>query len=228
MTAAEGSTPRRVFAPGTTIDDLKAHMEPFVAHLGYKFNTEGEFVDAVLESEIEILERDGDIYCPCRLRTGDPKEDLKIVCPCIPFYADQFAAMSKCWCGLFIRTGVEDGAELIGVIEEPSAGVLVDVPVARLDDLSPGSVRHVKIGKRDIAIVRVNDDVFALSNVCRHAFGPLSDGFADGYMVSCPWHGWIYDVRTGTTDHPNAHVSTYPAFVSNGEVLVTVALGRSR
>jgi len=52
MTAADGSAPRRVFAPGTTIDDLKAHMEPFAAHLGYKFNTESEFVDAVLESEM--------------------------------------------------------------------------------------------------------------------------------------------------------------------------------
>ena len=85
-----------------------------------------------------ILERDGDVYCPCRMRTGDPKEDLKIICPCIPFYADQFAAMQKCWCGLFIRTDVEDGADLIGVIEEPEAGTLVDVPVARLDDAAAG------------------------------------------------------------------------------------------
>ena len=228
MTASDGGTVRRVFAPGTTIDDLKAHMEPFAAHLGYKFNTESEFVDAVLESEIEILDRDGDIYCPCRLRTGNPKEDLKIVCPCIPFFADQFAAMQKCWCGLFIRTDVEDGAELIGVIEEPEAGTLVDVPVARLGDLPSGSVRHVKVGKRDIAVVRVGEEVFALSNLCRHAFGPLSDGPLDGYILSCPWHGWRYDVRTGTTDHPNADVSTYPAFVRDGEVLVTVALGRSR
>jgi len=228
MSATDGNTVRRVFAPGTTIDDLKTHMEPFAAHLGYKFNTEAEFVDAVLQSEIEILDRDGDIYCPCRLRTGDPKEDLKIVCPCIPFYADQFAAMQKCWCGLFIRTDVDDGAELIGVIEEPAAGTLVDVPVARFEDLSPGSVRHVRIGKRDVAVARVGDEVFALSNLCRHAFGPLSDGYLDGYILSCPWHGWQYDVRTGATDHPNADVTSYPALVRDGEVLVTVALGRTR
>ena len=219
---------RRVFAPGTTIDDLKAAMGPFAAHLGYKFNTETDFVDEVLASELEILERDGDIFCPCRVRTGDPKEDAQIVCPCIPFYRDQFAAIRKCWCGLFILADVEDGAELIGVIEETAPGTVVEVPVALLGDLAPGSARHVKIGKREIAVVRVGDEVFALSNVCRHAFGPLGEGFVDGYRVMCGWHGWHYDVRDGTTDHPNADVATFPARVRDGVVLVSVPLGRSQ
>jgi len=217
-----------VFPPGTSASDLKAYMAPFVAHLGYRFNTESDFVDEVLASELEILERDGDVYCPCRVRTGDPKEDLTIVCPCIPFYSDQFAALGKCWCGLFIRTNVEDGADLIGVIEEPKAGTPIDVPVFRLEDIPAGTARHVKIGKNDIAVARVGEDVYALSNICRHAFGPLSDGFMDGHTLMCPWHGWRYDVRTGTTDHPNADVRTYPARVVDGEVVVTVTLGRSR
>jgi nitrite reductase/ring-hydroxylating ferredoxin subunit/ferredoxin-thioredoxin reductase catalytic subunit len=225
---ASEASPKRVFGPDVTIDDLKEYMGPFAARLGYKFNTETEFVDDVLESELVVLERDGDVYCPCRMRTGDPKEDLKIVCPCINFYSDQFAAMQKCWCGLFIRTDVEDGAELIGVIDEPPAGTPVDVPIGLYDEFAPGSIRHVKIGKRDIAVVRTGDEVFALSNVCRHAFGPLNDGFVDGYSVVCPWHGWRYDVRRGTTDHPNADVATYPAHVRDGIIFVSVTLGRAR
>ena len=197
-------------------------MAPFVASLGYRFNTESDFVDEVLSSELEILEQTGDVYCPCRIRTGDPKEDLKIVCPCIPFYLDQFAALRKCWCGLFIRTDVEDGAELIGVIEEPAPGTPVDVPVCRAADLAPGQLRNVKIGKQDVAIARVGDEFFALSNVCRHAFAPLADGVLEGYEVMCPWHGWRYDVRTGRTDHPDADVRTFPVLVTDGLVLVTV------
>ncbi len=227
MTADQRNV-RRVFHPGVTTDDLKEYMGPFAERLGYKFNTETEFVDEVLASELEILERDGDVFCPCRVRTGDPKEDFKIVCPCIPFFRDQFAALGKCWCGLFIRTDVEDGAELIGVIEEAEPGTSVQVPVCRLEDLAENTARHVKIGKNDIAVVRVGDDVFALSNVCRHAFAPLADGFVDGPTLVCPWHGWRYDVRDGTTDHPNADVRTYPTAVREGEVLVTVALGRTR
>ncbi len=222
---------RRVFSEGTTIDDLKAYMGPFAERLGYKFNTETEFVDEVLASEIEILERDGDVYCPCRIRTGDPKEDLKIVCPCIPFYRDQFAAIRKCWCGLFIAEDVEDGAELLGVIEEPEPGTVIDVPVARLEDFPLPSARHVKIGKDDIAVVRVGEgegEFFALSNVCRHAFAPLAEGFVDGYHLVCPWHGWRYDVRDGTTDHPNADVRTFPATVRDGIVFVSVVIRRPK
>jgi len=218
---------RRRFPPGTTAEDLKAYMAPFVATLGYRFNTESDFVDEVLASELEILEQTGDVYCPCRIRTGDPKEDLKIVCPCIPFYLDQFAAMCKCWCGLFIRTDVEDGAELIGVIEEPQPGAPVAVPVCRVIDLAPGQLRHAKVGKLDIAVARVGDDFFALSNVCRHAFAPLADGVLDGYEVMCPWHGWRYDIRTGATDHPDSNVKTYPVSVRAGEVLVTVQMPKA-
>jgi nitrite reductase/ring-hydroxylating ferredoxin subunit/ferredoxin-thioredoxin reductase catalytic subunit len=224
----ETRPPRRVFGPGTTIDDLKEYMGPFVEHLGYKFNTESDFVDEVLDSEIEILDAAGDVYCPCRVRTGDPKQDVTIVCPCIPFYRDQFAALGKCWCGLFIRSDIDDGADLIGVIEEPAAGAPIDVPVFRMEDLAPGSARHVKVGKNDIAVVRVGDEVFALSNICRHAFGPLAEGFVSGYSLACPWHGWRYDVRDGTTDHPGADVRTYPVQVRAGEILVTVPQGRAR
>jgi len=224
----EKRPPRRVFGPGTTTEDLKAYMGPFAERLGYKFNTETDFVDEVLVAELEILERDGDVYCPCRIRSGDPKEDLQIVCPCIPFFADQFAAIDKCWCGLFIREHIEDGADLIGVVEDVEPGTIVEVPVMRLADLAPGSIRHTKIGKRDMAVARVGDEVFALSNLCRHAFGPLADGFMDGYEVMCPWHGWRYDVRTGTTDHPNADVSTFPVTLRDGLVLVSVPLGRAK
>jgi nitrite reductase/ring-hydroxylating ferredoxin subunit/ferredoxin-thioredoxin reductase catalytic subunit len=209
-----------MFEPGTTIEDLKAYMGPFVDRLGYKFNTETEFVDEVLESELVVLERDGDVYCPCRVRTGVPKEDLKIVCPCIPFYRDEFAAIRKCWCGLFILADVEDGAELLGVVDEVEGPI--DVPVFRVVDLPDGQIRHVKVGKRDIAVARVAEEFFALSNVCRHAFAPLADGYMDGYFAMCPWHGWRYDVRTGTTDHPDADVKTYETTVRDGLVYVTV------
>ena len=219
---------RRVFHPGTTIDELKAYMGPFAERLGYKFNTEAEFVDEVLQSELEILELHGDVYCPCRVISGDPREDAQIVCPCIPFFRDQFAAMRKCWCGLFILDDVEDGADLIGVVEEVEPGTTVDVPVFRLADLADGQVRPVKIGKRDIAVARVGDEVFAFSNLCRHAFGPLCEGFMDGYHVMCAWHGWRYDVRDGTTDHPYADVATFAAIVRDATIFVSVPLGRAK
>lgn len=214
------SAPRRRFAPGTTADDLKAYMAPFVARLGYKFNTDEDFVAMVMEGEIEVLERDGDVYCPCRVRTGDPKEDLKIICPCIPFYTDRFSAMRKCWCGLFIRMDVEDGSLLHGVMEAPAGEA--DVRIAATGDLADGQGRVVAVGKRKLALFRVGGEFFCLDNVCMHMWAPLGEGYLEGHTVMCPWHGWRYDVRTGTTDHPDADVKTHPVTVRDGEVFVRI------
>ena len=220
MSEAGGRPVRRMFGPGTTIADLKAYMGPFAERLGYKFNTDEAFVNDVLDAELEILEQTGDVFCPCRVRSGDPKEDVAVICPCIPFWRDQFAGLRKCWCGLFILKEVEDGLDLLGVIEEPEGPI--EVPVFRAQDLPSGQIRRVKVGKRDIAVARVGEEFYALSNVCRHAFGPLAEGFMDGYFALCPWHGWRYDVRDGTTDHPNANVKTYEVHVRGGDVFVVV------
>lgn len=213
---------RRRFLAGTTEQDLKAYMAPFVERLGYKFNTDTDFVEVTLAAELEILDQAGDLFCPCRIRSGDAKEDAKIICPCIPFHMDEFAAMQKCWCGLFVRAGVEDGAELHGFVQ--AAHGPIEVRVAAVGDMRDGEARHVKVGKRDIALFRVDGEFFALSNVCRHAFAPLAEGYLDGHIVMCPWHGWRYDVRDGSTDHPDADVATYPVTVREGEVFVTVTV----
>ncbi|MDY0087086.1 MAG: ferredoxin-thioredoxin reductase catalytic domain-containing protein [Coriobacteriia bacterium] len=215
-----GRPVRRRFAEHTTAEDLRAYMEPFVRNLGYRFNDDEEFVAEVLASEIEILDAAGDVFCPCRVRTGDPKEDVTIVCPCIPFYADQFAKLQKCWCGLFVRTDVKDGSELHGVVEVPEGPA--EVPVALMAEFPAGTLRTVRIGKREIALARIGDEFFALGNVCRHAFGPLGQGFLEGHHAVCPWHGWRFDVRDGTTDHPGADVATYATSVRDGYVFVTV------
>lgn len=210
----------RRFPEGTTAADLMSYMAPFVEHLGFKFNTDEAFVAAVLDGELEILARDGDVFCPCRVRTRDPKQDAAVVCPCIPYYLDDFWAMRKCWCGLFIRRDVEDGSSLHGVVERPEGPV--EVRLAALPDIVEGSGRVIRVGRRELVVVNVAGEVFALDNACRHMGGSLGNGYVDGYEVVCPLHGWRFDVRDGSTDHPGANVRTYPATVRDGEVFVVV------
>jgi nitrite reductase/ring-hydroxylating ferredoxin subunit len=107
------------------------------------------------------------------------------------------------------------------VIDRPEGPA--EVLVAQADDLCDGQVRTVRVGERDIALARIGPaEFYALSNVCRHVFGPLGEGLVEGRVVMCPWHGWRYDVRTGTTDHPGADVKTYPVTVRDGEVFLTL------
>lgn len=71
------------------------------------------------------------------------------------------------------------------------------VHVARVADLPPGSGREVVAGDRIVALYNVAGEFFALDGVCPHQGGPLGKGNLQGCIVTCPWHGWQFDVRDG-------------------------------
>ena len=79
-----------------------------VALLGYKFSPDEELVNDLLDAEVELERRYGAPYCPCQGRTGVRAEDMRIVCPCIPYHRAHYDAMQRCWCGLYVHKYVYD------------------------------------------------------------------------------------------------------------------------
>lgn len=71
------------------------------------------------------------------------------------------------------------------------------IEVATLAEVPPGSMREVIAGDRVVALANVDGQIFALDGVCPHQGGPLGEGQLEGPIVTCPWHGWQFDVRTG-------------------------------
>lgn len=53
------------------------------------------------------------------------------------------------------------------------------------------------VNGRHVAIFRLDDGYFAIDNLCLHQAGPLCEGRVQRGIVTCPWHGWSYDIRTG-------------------------------
>jgi nitrite reductase (NADH) small subunit len=75
-----------------------------------------------------------------------------------------------------------------------------------LADLPEGGQRVLTCGGEDVAVFRVGDQVFALSNACPHRGGPLAAGTLIGFEIHCPLHSWSFDVRTGVcTSHPGTN-----------------------
>ena len=73
------------------------------------------------------------------------------------------------------------------------------VTVGRIDDFVPGQGKMVVVEARHVALFRLGDDFFALDNMCLHRGGPICDGQIDhNDVVTCPWHGWSYEIRSGT------------------------------
>ncbi|TMI50088.1 non-heme iron oxygenase ferredoxin subunit [Candidatus Bathyarchaeota archaeon] len=97
------------------------------------------------------------------------------------------------------------------------------VKIAEKRDLTEGSGRVVNVEGRSIALFRVKDEYFALANVCLHRGGPLGEGSLNGSTITCPWHGWKFDVRTGSfTVIPTLKVTTYKVREQNGSVMVEI------
>jgi nitrite reductase (NADH) small subunit len=97
------------------------------------------------------------------------------------------------------------------------------LPVLPAADLPPGRGRCVTVGRRDVALFRVEGEFFAIDNACPHRGGPLSEGDLSGCVIYCPLHAWSFDLRTGVSpSNARARVGTYPVRVVDGTIEVEV------
>jgi nitrite reductase (NADH) small subunit len=69
--------------------------------------------------------------------------------------------------------------------------------IAAVEDCPPGSGVEAVVGEHIVALFNVGGEFFALDGVCPHQGGPLGEGELNGCVVTCSWHGWQFDVRTG-------------------------------
>lgn len=108
-----------------------------------------------------------------------------------------------------------------------------------LDDFVDGEARRVEVGDRGLVVVRKGEQVFALRDTCPHQGARLSDGCVGGKslaslpgdeigygqmgeVLTCPWHGWEFDVCTGRSlaDPERKRVASYAVHVEGNRVIV--------
>jgi nitrite reductase/ring-hydroxylating ferredoxin subunit/uncharacterized membrane protein len=71
------------------------------------------------------------------------------------------------------------------------------VEVGSSTEFPEGELRRVDAQGMPVLMVRRGGQLFAISDTCSHAGGPLNEGALDGVVVTCPWHGSRFDVRSG-------------------------------
>jgi nitrite reductase/ring-hydroxylating ferredoxin subunit len=93
-----------------------------------------------------------------------------------------------------------------------------------LADLPPGSMRAVMMGDREILLCHTKEGVFALDNVCSHAYARMHEGRLRGVRLICPLHGASFDVRDGRVLAPPATQSLVHHAVRITAGVIEVAL----
>jgi len=108
----------------------------------------------------------------------------------------------------FSGSRVRDGAEYLFV--GPAA------------DIRAGQSRAYRVGRYDVAVFNVAGELYAIENFCPHQGAPLTDGWVDGPLVTCSWHAWCFDVRTGTmTLGDFAMIPRFGVLVEGADLFVT-------
>ncbi len=102
------------------------------------------------------------------------------------------------------------------------AGVKLELKKADLTDRKPVGV--TANGKK-VMLVMIDGNIYALESACSHRGGPLEKGKLTDYIVECPWHGALYDVRTGAGDPRTSwgpRQNTYKITEQDGELWIDI------
>ena len=96
------------------------------------------------------------------------------------------------------------------------------IKVAHTADLASGAAKCVEVAGKKLALFNLEGSFYALDDTCTHRGGPLCEGEVAGEEVTCPWHGAVYNVKTGAVLRPPAprDVASYPVRVQGSYVEV--------
>jgi len=101
--------------------------------------------------------------------------------------------------------------------------------ISRLQDYKIGKLKDVREGKgflthvagEEVSVYKVGEAFFAIGNVCPHQhFSKLHEGELNGFVVTCPMHGWSYDVRTGLSTNASGRVMSYEVVIRGEEIFI--------
>lgn len=97
------------------------------------------------------------------------------------------------------------------------------VRTVKRSEVPPGTIFELQVEGKTVALANVDGKFHAIDAVCLHRGGPLAQGELQGKIVTCPWHGWQYDVTTGkAVMNPAVGVPCYAVDVRGEDIFVDV------
>jgi len=118
--------------------------------------------------------------------------------------------------------------------------------VAAAAEIPPGDTKIVEVARRSIGIFNINGELFALRNRCPHMGARLCEGRIwgsvessvpgqfdykpNGEVLTCPHHGWEFQIRTGRSrcEPEKLRAATYPVGIEVGRAILEHAADDAR
>jgi len=98
------------------------------------------------------------------------------------------------------------------------------IELCAVGDVDAGSALRVEARELALAVFNVEGEFYVTDDACTHGPGQLSEGFVEGNVVECNFHGGQFNIRTGEVVGPPCMVpvKTYPVVVADGKVFIEV------
>ena len=97
------------------------------------------------------------------------------------------------------------------------------VKAAKTNSIAKGSAAAVEIGGKAVGVFNVDGKFYAIDSTCGHRGGPLNEGELDGNVITCPWHGFQFDVTTGNcATNPALKQACYPVRIEGDDILIEI------
>jgi 3-phenylpropionate/trans-cinnamate dioxygenase ferredoxin component len=98
---------------------------------------------------------------------------------------------------------------------------LQEFRIARIEEIREKRGFLARVRGEEISVFKIGGEFFAIGNVCPHQhFSKLHDGEVKDFTVTCPMHGWTYDLRTGVSTNGSGKVKTYEVEIRRDEVFI--------
>jgi nitrite reductase/ring-hydroxylating ferredoxin subunit len=95
--------------------------------------------------------------------------------------------------------------------------------VCTVSEIKENQGKRFLINDVDLAVFKVNDEIFVLGNVCPHQHTTIIyDGIIEDGCVVCPAHGWMFNLKTGRQPTGARGLDTFPVKIINDEVFAIV------
>ena len=98
---------------------------------------------------------------------------------------------------------------------------MAKIKVAKISEIEEGRGKLINVNGKEIALFKINNQFFAIDNNCLHMGGSLSEGEIESNNVTCPLHGWQFDLKSGNNIMPGiGKLNTYKTEIKNEEIFI--------
>lgn len=97
--------------------------------------------------------------------------------------------------------------------------------LCKVSDLSDRQGKRFIVDDTEVALFKVDDQIYALSNICPHQHTALIyDGFIEDECVVCPAHGWKFELSSGKLNTGRNGLASYPVLIKEGDIFIKVTM----